>query len=121
MPMQVSVRTVEGSNNHQLNISWTATTATGVNQTYIIIFMDFTNQTASTYYTITSVALSTSCGLFLAYVKAVNGAGESDPSDNVSIPSLPDIRPVTDSLTHQVWKDNGKIRVNISFKVRCYS
>ena len=51
------------------------------------------------------------CGTFLAYVKAVNGAGESDPSSNVSIPSLPDIGPVTASLSHQVWKHDGEIRV----------
>ena len=60
------------------------------------------------------------CGLFLAYVKAVNGAGESDPSNNVSIPSLPDIGPVTACLIHQVWKNNGEIRVNISFEVSAH-
>ena len=109
------VRIIEGS-NHQLNISWTPAIMTGVNQTYIIAFKNFTNQTASTYYTITLADLPTSCGLFLAYVKAVNGSGESDPSNNVSIPSLLDIRPVTDSLTHQVWKHYREIRVNISFQ-----
>ena len=123
-PTQVSVHTVEGTINHQLNISWTPTTVTGVNQTYIIVFEDYTIQTASTYHTfyreITSADPSRSCGLFLAYVITVNGAGESDPSNNVSIPSLPDIRPVTDSFTHQIWKYNGEIRVNISFQVRCY-
>ena len=57
------------------------------------------------------------CGTFLAFKKAVNGAGESDPSNNVSIPSLPDIGPVTASLTNQVWKYDGEIRVNVSFQV----
>ena len=52
-----------------------------------------------------------------AYVTAVNGAGESDPSNNVTIPSLPDIGPVTASLTHQVWKFSGEIMVNVSFEV----
>ena len=51
-------------------------------------------------------------------MKAVNGADESDPRTNVSIPSLPDIGPVTASLTHQVWKYDGEIRVNVSFEVR---
>ena len=51
-------------------------------------------------------------------MRAVNGAGESDPSNNVSIPSLPDIGPVTASLTHQVWKYDREIRVNVSFEVR---
>ena len=58
------------------------------------------------------------CGMFLAFIKAVNEAGESDPSRNVSIPSLPDIGPVTASLTHHVWKHDGEIRVNVSFQVR---
>ena len=57
------------------------------------------------------------CGLFLAYVVAVSGADGSDPSNNVSIPLLPDIGSVMDSLTHQVWKHDGKIRVNVSFQV----
>ena len=99
---------------------------TGVNQTFIIVFADFTIQTACTYHTfyqeLTSAdpQSSTGCGLFLAYVVAVNGAGESDPSNNVSIPSLPDMRRVTDSLTHRVWKYHGKIRVRISFVVSEY-
>ena len=116
-PTEVSVQTVEGTNNHQFNISWTATTVTGVNQTYIIVFEDFTNQIASTYYIITLKDLATSCDLFLAFVKAVNGAGESDPSNNVSIPSLPDIRPVTDSLTHQVQRVGVKIQAYITYNV----
>ena len=51
------------------------------------------------------------------YVTAVNGAGESDPSNNVTIPSLPDIVPVTTSLRHQVWKYGGQIMVNVFFEV----
>ena len=47
----------------------------------------------------------------------MNGAGESAPSNNVSIPSLPDIAPVTVSLRHQVWKSDGEIMVSVSFKV----
>ena len=110
-----------GSDN-LLNISWTATTMTGVNQSYIIVFDEHIIQTTYPhhifYQEITPPDTTANCGLFFAYVKAVNGVGESDPSNNVSIPSLPDIGPVTDSLTHQVWKHNGEIRVNISFQVR---
>ena len=47
----------------------------------------------------------------------MNGAGKSDPSNNVTIPSLPDIGPVTASLRHQVWKYGGEIMVNVSFEV----
>ena len=104
-----------------LNISWTVTIMTGVNQTYNIVFDALTIKTANThhifYQEITSADPMGNCGSFLAYVKAVNGAGESDPSNNVSIPSLPDIGPVTTSLTHHVWKHDGEIRVNVSFQV----
>ena len=47
----------------------------------------------------------------------MNGAGESAPSNNVTIPSLPDIAPVTASLRHQVWKSEGETMVNVSFEV----
>ena len=107
-----------------INISWTATTMTGVNQSYIIVFDDHIIKTTYLYHIfhqeITSADAIVNCGLYLAFVKAVNGAGESDPSNNASIPSLPDIGPVTASLTHQVWKRDGEIRVNVSFQVRHY-
>ena len=95
---------------------------TGVNQSYIIVLDEHIIQTTYTHHIFYQKIISTdptaNCGLFLAYVKAVNGAGESDPSNNVSVPSLPDIGPVTASLTHQVWKYDGEIRVNVSFEVR---
>ena len=116
----MSIRNAGGVN--LINISWTATTMTGVNQSYIIVFDAHIIKTTYLYHIfyqeITSADSIANCGRFLAFVKAVNGAGESDPSNNVSIPSLPDTGPVTASLTHQVWKYNGEIRVNISFKVR---
>ena len=46
---------------------------------------------------------------FLVYVKAVKGAGANDPSNNVSVSSLPDIGP---------WKYDREIRVNVSIEVR---
>ena len=115
----MSIRNARGVN--LINISWTATTMTGVNQSYIIVFDTHIIKTTYLYHIfhqeITSADSIANCGLYLAYVKAVNGAGESDPSNNVSIPSLPDIGPVTASLTHQVWKYDGEIRVNVSFVV----
>ena len=119
----MSVRNARGVN--LINISWTATTMTGVNQSYIIVFDEHIIKTTYLYHVfhqeIATAYSIANCGLYLAYVKAVNGAGESDPSNNVSIPSLPDIGPVTASLTHQVWKYDGQIRVNVSFKVRHYN
>ena len=97
---------------------------TGVNQSYIIVFDAHIIKTTYLYHIfyqeITTADSIANCGLYLAYVKAVNGAGESDPSNNVSIPSLPDIGPVTASLIHQVWKYDGEIRVNVAFQVRHY-
>ena len=119
-PKQLSIRNARGVN--LLNISWTAATMTGVNQSYIIVFDAHIIKTTYLYYIfhqeITSIDSIANCGLYLAFVKALNGAGESDPSNNVSIPSLPDIGPVTVSLTHQVLKHDGEIRVNVSFQVR---
>ena len=118
-PKYLPVQNAEGDN--LFNISWTAITVTGVNQNYIIVFDEHIIQTTYPHYIfyqeITLADPATNCGKFLAYVKAVNGAGESGPSNNVNIPSLPDIGPVTVSLTHQVWKHDGEIRVNISFQV----
>ena len=119
----MSIRNARGVN--LINISWTATTMTEVNQSYIIVFDTHIIKTTYCYHIfyqeITSADSIANCGLYLAYVKAVNGAGESDPSNNVSIPSLPDIGPVTTSHTHQVWKYDGEIRVNVSFEARQYN
>ena len=59
------------------------------------------------------------CGEFDVQVRAVNGAGESEPSDTVrvSLPLLPDTGPVSDSLDHRIWKSSGQIMVQIQFEV----
>ena len=100
-----------------INISWTANMIVGVKQNYTITFDTYVAETTQLHYIHHLNTSNIRCGTFLAYVKAVNGAGESDPSSNVSIPSLPDIGPVTASLLHQVWKRDGESRVNISFEV----
>ena len=104
-----------------LNISWTVTFVMGVEQNYTIVFGTHMINTSQLYYALhlSTFNLADSCDTFLAYVKAVNEAGESDPSNNVSIPSPPgSIGPVTASLTCHVWKYDGEIRVNVSFQVR---
>ena len=104
-----------------INITWTAANIFGVNHNYTIQFDTYSAETTQPYYItqVESISFASHCGEFLAYVTAVNGAGESDPSDNVTIPSLPDIGPVTASLTHQVWKSaGGDIMVSVSFQVR---
>ena len=78
---------------HLINISWAVTFVMGVEQNYTIVFDTYViNTTVTELYCVHYLGtLADNCGNFLAYVKAVNGAGESDPSNNVSIPSLPDI------------------------------
>ena len=87
----------------------------GVPQSYTIVFDTCVAETTKPYYVLQK---NTSVAKCSAYVIAMNGAGESDPSNNVSIPSLPDVGPVIASLIHQVWKQDGEIRVNVSFQVR---
>ena len=86
----------------------------GVDQNYTIIFDTYMVETTHLYYIYQQNTSDVSCS---AFIKAMNGAGESDPSNNVTIPSLPDIAPVTASLRHQVWKYNGEITASVSFKV----
>ena len=102
----------------KLNISWRATEVTGVIQNYTVYFKSHKVEITQLYYIYQLDTFTTKCGEFLAFITAVNEAGESDPSNNVTIPSLPDIGPVTASLSHQVWKSAvGEIMVNVSFKV----
>ena len=60
-----------------------------------------------------------SCDRFNISVRANNGAGSCELSSNESmvLPSLPDIEPVSSSLQHQLWKENGRIMVKLSFEV----
>ena len=74
-------------------------------------------ETTQLYYIFQQNTSNIRCGTFIAFIKTVNGAGESDPSNSVTIPSLPDIAPVTASLRHQVWKSDGEIMVSVSFEV----
>ena len=59
---------------------------TGVNQTYVIVFDDHIIKTTYLHHIfhqeITTADSIANCGLYLAFVKAVNGAGES------AIPSI---------------------------------
>ena len=114
-PEHVSVR--PNGDAGLLNISWTATTMMGVDQNFTIIFDTHAVETTQFYYIYQQNTSNIRCGTFLAFVKAVNGAGESDPSNNVTIPSLPDIAPIATSLRHQVWKSGGEIMASVSFEV----
>ena len=79
-----------------VNISWTATTMMGVDQNFTIVLDMCAFETTQRYYIYQHNASDIKCSV---YIIAVNRAGKSDPSNNVSIPSLPDIGPVTASFT----------------------
>ena len=97
-------------------MTWTAETVRGVIQNYTIVFDDHVVVSLVPYF-VYEQNTSDSNITCRAFIIAVNGAGESDPSDNVTIPSLPDIGSVTASLTHQVWKYGSEIMANVSFEV----
>ena len=114
-PINVSLK-VSNENLTLFNISWTFTSDVGVDQNYTITFATHTADTTQLFY-IHHQNTSDSILDCFTYVTVLNGAGESDPSNNVTIPSLPDIGPVTASLRHQVWKYGGQIMINVTFEV----
>ena len=120
-PQYVLVKRIESDFGAEIetkfNISWTRTNVLGVDQSYRIHFDTHSAETTQLHYITELKTFASHCGEFLVFITAVNGAGESEPSNNVTIPSLPDIEPVTASLTHQVWKSSGEIMVNVSFEV----
>ena len=124
-PRYVSIKRIESDLGAaieiQINITWTAANIFGVDHNYTIQLDTHRAKTTQPYYItqLENINFASHCGEFLAYVIAVNGAGESDPSNNVTIPSQPDIGPVTASLIHHVWKSaDGDIMVSVSFQVR---
>ena len=108
-----------------MNISWSASEVESVNQSYIVVINSTSNaeaiisETPLQHYIFNTPDSKSLCYTFVATVKAVNGAGESNLSNEVTfvVPSLPDIAPVSMSLRHEVWKVDGEIVVKLSFEV----
>ena len=64
---------------------------------------------------------STSCDVYSFQVTAMNGAGTGTPSQIItrSLPSLPDISPVQDSLQHSLVRTaSGVTLMTVTFNVR---
>ena len=99
-----------------VNISWTATAIPGVEQNYTIFFDTHIVETTQHYYIFRQNTTDSNITC-VAFIRTMNGAGESDPSDIINIPSLPDIGPVSASLTNQVWKSGKVLMVSVSFEV----
>ena len=72
---------------------------------------------------LTQYYLFEQCGEFDVQVKVVNGAGVSPLSEAVrfSLPLLPDIQPVSDSLSHRVRKSKSMLLAQIIFKVSVFT
>ena len=103
-----------------VNLSWTANVTEGVDHNYTIFIHNVTSTSQEVLVETTSLHyMFDKCGEFDIRVFAVNGAGQSAPSNTarVSLPLLPDITPVSQSLKHRVWKENGSITLQISFEV----
>ncbi len=62
---------------------------------------------------------NTSCDVYTFQITALNDAGASDPSEIItrSLPSLPDISQVEDSLQHSLVNTEDGITLNVTFDV----
>ena len=109
-------------NNGTVKLYWIANLTEGVDHNYTIMIFNVTstgsvlvvNETVLTRY-----YLFEQCGEFDVQVKVLNEAGASQLSEAVrfSLPLLPDIQPVSDSLEHKVWKSKKMLLVLIIFEV----
>ena len=113
-----------------LNISWSlATFVKGVPVNFALTAMNLNDSTAQTIssqeqHHIFSVQDSTSCDTYSFQVTAMAGSGDSDPSEVItrSIPSLPDISLVVNSVDHSLAKTaNSQFTLNIRIQVVCLS
>ena len=110
--------------NGTVKLSWMGNVTERMDHNYTIVVYNVTrsNNISSPLYetVVVPFIFFDKCGKFDVQVKAVNRAGESEPSDNVrvSLPLLPDIQPVSDSLDHRVWKESSsQLMVQILFEV----
>ena len=98
----------------------------GVNHSYTVIIHNVTIPSAPFVVVNEAIVMPNflfeQCGEFDIQVKAINRAGESKLSEPVrcSLPLLPDIQPMSNSLSHRVWKTNSEIMVQIYFEVRLF-
>ena len=115
-----------------VNISWSLVTIEGVAVTFTVTVMNL-NDSSSTgpmevsgiqdQHYIFTLEDSTSCDLYSFQVTAVNGAGTGTPSEIItrSLPSLPDISPVQDSLQHSLVRTASGVILSVTFNVCPYT
>ena len=108
-----------------LNISWSLVTIEGVVVNFTVNVTNLNDSSTGPMevsgiqdqHYIFTLKDSTSCDVYSFQVTADNGAGTGTPSEIItkSLPSLPDISPVQDSLNHSLVKT---ARLSVTFNVR---
>ena len=111
-----------------LNISWSLVTIEGVAVTFSVTVMNLNDSSTGPMevsgiqdqHYIFTLEDSTSCDVYSLQVTAVNGAGTGTPSEIItrSLPSLPDISPVQDSLQHSLVRTASGVTLSVTFNVR---
>ena len=111
-----------------LNISWSLVTIEGVAVTFTVTVTNLNDSSTGPMevsgiqdqHYIFTLEDSTSCDVYSFQVTAVNGAGTGTPSEIItrSLPSLPDISPVQDSLQHSLVRTASGVTLSVTFNVR---
>ena len=111
-----------------LNISWSLVTIEGVAVNFTVTVMNLNDSSTGPMevsgiqdqHYIFTLEDSTSCDVYSFQVTAVNGAGTGTPSEIItrSLPSLPDISPVQDSLQHSLVRTASGVTLSVTFNVR---
>ena len=110
-----------------LNISWSLVTIEGVAVTFTVTVTNLNDSSTGSMevsgiqvqHYIFTLEDSTSCDVYSFQVTAVNGAGTGTPSQIItrSLPSLPDISPVQNSL-HSLVRTASGVTLSVTFNVR---
>ena len=107
-----------------LNISWSLVIIEGVavNFTVTVTHTNLSSEVSGIQdqHYIFTIEDSTSCDVYSFQVTATNSAGTGTPSQIItrSLPSLPDISPVQDSLQHSLVRTASGVTLSITFNVR---
>ena len=111
-----------------LNISWSLMTMEGVGVTFTVTVMNLNNSSTGPMevsgiqdkHYIFTLEDSTSCDVYSFQATAENGVGAGTPSEIItrSLPSLPDIPPVQDSLQHYLVRTTRGVTLSVTFNVR---
>ena len=111
-----------------LNFSWSLVTIEGVAVNFTVTVTNLNDSSTGPIgksgiqdqHYIFTLEDSTSCDVYSFQVTAVNGAGTGIPSEIItrSLPSLPDISPVQDSLQHSLVRKASGVTLSVTFNVR---